>query len=70
MVIMITLILYNKVALSNQIESKLKNRNKNDTKNIIKFNNIITVLKKRINKSKTLSENLIFILNRTGNNTK
>ncbi|ORY67850.1 hypothetical protein LY90DRAFT_667698 [Neocallimastix californiae] len=65
MVIMITLILYNKVALSNQIESKLKNRNKNDTKNIIKFNNIITVLKKRINKSKTLSENLIFILNRT-----
>ena len=64
MVIMITLILYNKVALSNQIESKLKNRNKNDTKNIIKFNNIITVLKKRINKSKTLSENLIFKIGR------
>jgi len=54
------------MVLSYQIENNIKSKkskNRNTTNNV---NPILGVLEKRINHSKTLSENLIFILNRTG----
>jgi len=55
-----------KMVLNYQIQHKIDNKDKK-INNTIKVNNILTVLKTRINHSKTLSENLIFILNRTSN---
>ncbi|ORX87149.1 hypothetical protein BCR32DRAFT_289546 [Anaeromyces robustus] len=50
------------VVISHQIQNRIKDKNNKTT---IKYNAILTSLEKRINNSKTLSENFIFILNRT-----